>query len=156
MDALIHWGWVTHICVSKINQHLFRQWLFAWPAPRHVLNQRWFIVNWTLGEKCNKISLKFEPIQSRNYKNFICEMEAILSRPCVYKFKWVTSDYEQQFIDIKPRYSKTNCIQSTWYIGSRYGRVNYSAELNTVLQLLMININRLSISFIIKYTSGPY
>ena len=30
-----------------INHHWFRQWLVAWPAPSHYLNQCWNIVNWT-------------------------------------------------------------------------------------------------------------
>ena len=50
-NALTHWGRLTHICVSRLCHHWFRQWLVAWPAPSHCLNQWWNIVNWTLGNK---------------------------------------------------------------------------------------------------------
>ena len=35
----------------KTDHHRFRQWLVAWTAPSHYLNQCWNIVNWTLGNK---------------------------------------------------------------------------------------------------------
>ena len=31
--------------------HWIRQWLVAWPAPSHYLNQWWNMINWTLGNK---------------------------------------------------------------------------------------------------------
>ena len=34
-----------------MNQHWFRQWLVAWPAPSHYLNQWWDNVNRTLRNK---------------------------------------------------------------------------------------------------------
>ena len=40
---------MTHICVS--NHHWFRQWLVAWSAPSHYLNQCWNIVNSNLRNK---------------------------------------------------------------------------------------------------------
>ena len=46
---LIHWGRVMHICVSKLNQHWFTQWLVAWSAQRHYLNQYWDIFIRPLG-----------------------------------------------------------------------------------------------------------
>ena len=42
---------VPHICVSKLGQHWFRQWLVACSAPSHCLDQCWLIVNWTLRNK---------------------------------------------------------------------------------------------------------
>ena len=36
---------------ASVNLHWLRQWLVAWPAPSHYLNQRWNIVNWTLRNK---------------------------------------------------------------------------------------------------------
>ena len=33
---------------QETNHHWFRQWLVAWSAPSHYLNQCWNIVNWTL------------------------------------------------------------------------------------------------------------
>ena len=54
-SVLTHWGQVMHICVSVINHHWFRWWLVARSVPSHYLNQCWFIINWTLGNKfqCN-------------------------------------------------------------------------------------------------------
>ena len=49
--SLTHWDRVTHICVRNLNHHWFRQWLVAWPAPSHYLDQWWNIVNWTLRNK---------------------------------------------------------------------------------------------------------
>ena len=42
---------VTHICVSKLDHHWFIQWPVDCTAPSHYLNQCWFIVNKTLGNK---------------------------------------------------------------------------------------------------------
>ena len=69
-----------------INHHWFRLWLVAWPVPSHYLNQRWNIVNWTLGNKLqwnpNRNSDHF--IQENAFENVVCETAAILSRPkCV-------------------------------------------------------------------------
>ena len=36
---------------QETNHHWFRQWLVAWPAPSHCLNQWWNINNWTLRNK---------------------------------------------------------------------------------------------------------
>ena len=49
--VLTHWGRVTHICVNKVGHHWFRLWLVTWPAPSHYLNQRWNIVDYTIGNK---------------------------------------------------------------------------------------------------------
>ena len=40
-----------HVCVSGASQQCFRQWLVAYSAPSHYLNQYWAIVNWTLRNK---------------------------------------------------------------------------------------------------------
>ena len=48
---LTHRGRVRLICISKLCHHWFRWWLGAWSAPTHYLNQCWYIVNWTLGNK---------------------------------------------------------------------------------------------------------
>ena len=39
------------IVVNSYNHHWYRQWLGAWTAPNHYLNQCWNIANWTLGNK---------------------------------------------------------------------------------------------------------
>ena len=68
------------------NHHWFRQWLVAWTAPSHSLNQCWNIVNWTLRNKLqwnfNRNSYIF--IQENALENVVCEMASILPRPqCV-------------------------------------------------------------------------
>ena len=51
LPTLTHWGWVMYICITKLGHHCFRLWLSTWSVPSHYLNQCWFIVNWTLGNK---------------------------------------------------------------------------------------------------------
>ena len=38
-NGLSHWGRVTHICVSKLGHHWFRQCLVAGSTPSHCLNK---------------------------------------------------------------------------------------------------------------------
>ena len=83
---LTHWGRVTHICVSKTYQLWFRQWLVAWPAPSHYLNQCWNIVNWTLGNKLqwNLDRSSYIFIHENAFEIVVWRKAAILSRPqCV-------------------------------------------------------------------------
>ena len=42
---------------AKLGHHWFRYWLVACWAQNHYLDQRWFVVNWTIGEY---ISVKFK------------------------------------------------------------------------------------------------
>ena len=46
-NALTLWGWVAHICVSKLSQHWFKQRHVAWSAPSYYLNQCWHVVDLT-------------------------------------------------------------------------------------------------------------
>ena len=48
---LTHWGWVTHICVSKLAIIGSHNGLLPGRRKRHYLNQFWNIVNWTLRNK---------------------------------------------------------------------------------------------------------
>ena len=70
----------------QINHHWFREWLVAWTALSHSLNQCWNIVNWT---HRNKLQWNFNRnknnfIEENSLENVICEMASILSRPeCV-------------------------------------------------------------------------
>ena len=48
---LTHWGWVKRICVIELGCHWFMQWLVAYSAQSHYLNQWWLIVNLTLRNK---------------------------------------------------------------------------------------------------------
>ena len=65
------------------NHHWFRQWLVAWPAPSHHLNQCWNIVNWTLGNKLqwniNRNLYIF--IQENAFEIAVWKIAAILPRP---------------------------------------------------------------------------
>ena len=87
---LIVWGisshkdHVTHICVSKLSHHWFKQWLVAWPVRSHDLNQCWIIVDWTVGNKrqWNLNQNSSICIQENAFKNVVWKkMAAILSRP---------------------------------------------------------------------------
>ena len=49
--SLTHLPPSTTICVNQSGQHWFRQWLVAFWAPSHYLNQCCDIVNWTLTNK---------------------------------------------------------------------------------------------------------
>ena len=76
--------WTSHYC--------FRQWLVAWPAPSHYLNQCWNIVYWTLRNKLrwnvNRNSYIF--IQENAFQNVVWKMAAILSRSqCVNWKNWL-------------------------------------------------------------------
>ena len=66
----------------KTIQHCFRQWLFAWPAPSHYLNQCWDIVNWTLRNKFewnfNRNSYLF--IRENEFQNVVRKMTDTFSR----------------------------------------------------------------------------
>ena len=66
--------------------HWFRQWLVAWTAPSHYMNQCWNDVDWNLRNKhqwnISQNSCIF--FQENAFENVIWEMAAILSRPqCV-------------------------------------------------------------------------
>ena len=73
---------VPHICVSELSKLCFRQWLVAFSASSHYLNQSWFIVNWTLRNKfqwnLNQNTKLF--IHKDAFENVVYEMAAILSR----------------------------------------------------------------------------
>ena len=62
LNVLMHLPIVPHICVSKSDQHWFRQWLVAYSAPSHYLNQCWVIVNWTRGRNFSEILIKIQNI----------------------------------------------------------------------------------------------
>ena len=71
-------------------QHCFRQWLVAWPAPSHYLNQCWDVVNWTLR---NKLQWNFHRnsylfIQENAFENVVWKMTAIFSRPQCVNSLW--------------------------------------------------------------------
>ena len=80
---LTHWGWVTHICISKLSHHCFKQWHVPCMVPSHYLNQCWIIVNWTIANKfqwnfyCNSNIFSEENM----FENVVCKiMLSILSQ----------------------------------------------------------------------------
>ena len=94
---------MPHICVSESGQHWFRQWLVAYSAPSHYLNQCWVIVNWTHRNKLqwnlNQNTKLF--IHENTSENIVCHMAAILSnhspstfisQSVAYECAWSTTD----------------------------------------------------------------
>ena len=81
-------------CFYSLNYNWFRQWLVAWSAPSHYLNQSSDIVNWN---PRNKLKWHFTLnsyifIHDNPIKTVIWKMLAILSRPhCV---EWVERDMD--------------------------------------------------------------
>ena len=71
---LLHWGRVTHLCVSKIAHH--------WPSS-HYLNQCWNIESWALRNQFQRSVNKNSciSIQGNAFERGVCKMAAILSRP---------------------------------------------------------------------------
>ena len=72
---------MPHICIRVWGQHWFRQWLVAYSAPSHYLNQCWVIANWTLR---NKLQWNFYQntklfIYENASENIVCQMAAISS-----------------------------------------------------------------------------
>ena len=74
---------------TPLLRHWFRQWLVAWPAPRHYLNlnQCWNIVNWTLRNKLlwrlNWNSYIF--MQENAFENVVWKMAACCTDPYQYE-----------------------------------------------------------------------
>ena len=77
---------------QKISHHCF-EWLVAWPAPSHYLNQCWKIVNWTLG---NKLQWNL----NRNLYIFIQENEFGKWWPFCLSLDVLTSGDEQMTMPI--------------------------------------------------------
>ena len=74
----MHWGRVTHICVSKPGHHWFRYWFVSWAALSHYLNQWWNIANWTLRNKLRYDLSFMQFIHENAIENVVWEMAAIL------------------------------------------------------------------------------
>ena len=80
---------MTHICVSKLFHHWFRQWLVAWTAPSHYLKQCWNVINWTIRNKPHW-NLNRNPyifFQENAFQYCVWKMATILSRPQCVKLK---------------------------------------------------------------------
>ena len=95
---LIHWGRVTHICVSELTI-IVQIMACRLHGAKTLSEQRWNIVNWTLGNKLqwnlNRNSNIF--IHDNALEHVVCEMAAILSRrqcvnsvdPRLASFHWL-------------------------------------------------------------------
>ena len=95
VDELICQGWVTSICINKLNHHWFRWWLGAEQAPSHYLNQCWLIVNWPLRNTFqsninqNKAIQNITSlIQEKEFEKVLCKMMTIWSWRQRVKTPW--------------------------------------------------------------------
>ena len=103
---LTHRPLVPHICVSESDQHWFRQWLVAYSAPSHYLNQCQVIVNRTLK---NELQWNF----NQNTKLFIHENASEISSAKWWPFcagENVFSNMMQMILKI------VNLLATTWDI----------------------------------------
>ena len=78
-SSLIHWGRVTHMCVSKLT--------IIGSDNGNYLNQCRYIVNWTLGKKIqwNRTWHVYVFIHENAFETVVRKMAAILSQsPCGY------------------------------------------------------------------------
>ena len=84
---------MTHICDSELGHHWFRYCLVAYAAPSQYLNQRWLTVNifqWNSTENTQIFT------QENSFENAVCNMAAILSRPCQMRIpSWRTTVHFQ-------------------------------------------------------------
>ena len=95
--SLTHWGRVI-----KPDHHLFRQWLGAWPATSHYLNQCWDFVNWTLRNKLSEYLIKlytFEfkkmhfKMSSGKWRPFCLSLNVLNSRALLMARKLCITSY---------------------------------------------------------------
>ena len=102
LNRLTHLPLVLHICVSKLGQHWFVQWLVAYSAPSHYLNQCWVIVNWTLR---NKLQWNF----NQNAKLFT---------KCIWKYRLRNGSHivQGEISEVKRTYKDLKWLQLvvTW------------------------------------------
>ena len=73
---------VPHICVTKSGQHCIRQWLVAYFAPSHYLDQCWLVSTGPLGTNFSEILITIPNcfIHEHAYENIVCEMASNLSK----------------------------------------------------------------------------
>ena len=85
-ELSIHWGLVTHTCVTKGGQRVFRKWHVAKAAPIHYLNQCRLIVKWAHGGIFQwNLNPNTFPLKKKKY-SVICKLSSILFLPrCVDK-----------------------------------------------------------------------
>ena len=84
-----HWGWVTHICVIKLN---------IIGSDNHLLPAQHQAIIWTIARILSKLRNKFElnlewnsyiSIQGNAFENVVCKIATILFWPqCVTGWFW--------------------------------------------------------------------
>ena len=89
--------WPSNAYMRRLtNQLWFREWLVAWSATSHYLNQCRIIANWTLAIifqwKFNQNTAIF--IEENAFENVVCEMMSISSRPQCVKMQQ-SSPYQE-------------------------------------------------------------
>ena len=110
---LMHWGRVTHICVSKLTIIGSDNGLLL----SHYLNQCWNVVNSNLRNKL-QWNLKRNScifIQENAFQNVVCEMASILCRPqCVNAFGTITFSVPQmiKYVSMLPKIYSSYIILS--------------------------------------------
>ena len=102
---------MTHICVSKLGNHWFRQWLVASATQSYYLNQWSLIINWTNGNKLQwNLSQNTNIFIKRNASEYVHKMVAILFRTqcvnyrhqntCIFIFSKINSPWQVLIIVI--------------------------------------------------------
>ena len=138
---------MTHICVVELDHHWFRQWLVTCSAPSHYLNQCWNIVNWTFSNKLqwnfNQNSTIF--IQDIVFKNVVCKMASILSRPqwvkraaLIRQSKCETSYHndDETKLPLFCRRHPLSCFPERSYISTRMSLYDYNSYKAALTELM--------------------
>ena len=84
--GLIHWGWVTHKCVSKLTTIGSDNGLSPGWRQANIWTNAWILLIRTLGTKFSEISSEIHTFSFKkmHLKIVVCEMAAILPQPqCV-------------------------------------------------------------------------
>ena len=92
-SPLIHWSRVMCACINERGHHWFMQWLLAYSASNHYLNQPWHIVKWAIR---NKFQWDFNrntaiSVQENEFENIVCKLPGILSVTFVWHL-WFDRD----------------------------------------------------------------
>ena len=74
VSYLTHWRRLTHICVIELIHHWFRQWLVAWPASSHYLNNAGSLL---MGPRRTNFNKKNH--QENAFENVVWKMATMLS-----------------------------------------------------------------------------
>ena len=84
IEALIHWGRVTHICVSRLSPHWFRVFCLFGAKP---LSEPVFVYCQSDAKEHISSELKRKFNQSKAFENVVCKMAVVLYRTRCVKAK---------------------------------------------------------------------